>query len=171
MLSTCKWKWFGHPPSGRALRYNLLRKAKGFPLQSLMQKEAVFVPHDFNNPPIPRTARLVLLKKQHPVVLPPFFSVILFVWFLPTHTAHCFLLLSKLFSEVKAKIKELCHAKKPNKKTVTPTTTTVPLCQKKNVGSYINIMWHYVFASHCLLLSLMQASNRTGSHIIRHYVK
>jgi hypothetical protein len=37
--------FIGHSLSGRAFRYNLLRKAKGFPLQSLMQKEAVFVPH------------------------------------------------------------------------------------------------------------------------------
>ncbi|TAE82983.1 MAG: hypothetical protein EAY81_08725 [Bacteroidetes bacterium] len=32
-------------------------------------------------------------------------------------------------------------------------------------GSYLNIMLPYVFASHSLLPSLMQASNRTGCHI------
>ena len=34
----------GHSLSGRAFRYNLLRKAKGFPLQSLMQLIGVAMP-------------------------------------------------------------------------------------------------------------------------------
>jgi hypothetical protein len=31
--------------------------------------------------------------------------------------------------------KSCANSQKPNKKTVTPAATTVPLCQKKNVGS------------------------------------
>lgn len=39
--------------------------------------------------------------------------------------------------------KSCATLKKPNKKSVTPTTTTVPSCRKKNVGSLLYIMRSY----------------------------
>jgi hypothetical protein len=89
--------------SGRALRCNLFDqhtkpiKQKGFPLQSLSQKNAVFVSHGFIAPPDPphRKDGLVLCQHTRQTLqstlwyCSQFLTVIFFVAMLPKHLAHC----------------------------------------------------------------------------------
>ena len=133
-----------------------------------MQKEAVFVPHEFilSHPSTHKHGYAA--EKAASMVLPPFFSVILFVLCVPPQSSTLpFAFCVNYFFVVKSKSQRAAatHTHK-TKRHFTPTTTTVPFMPEKKCRQLNNIMWHYRFASHCLLQSLVQAPNRTGSPII-----
>ena len=92
-----------------------------------------------------------------------FLTVIFFVAILPKHLAHY---LFRLATQPKSQ----ANTQHSNKKTLHSNLhhrsayASIKNCLKLN-----NIMWHYVFATHSLFPSLMQASIRTGCHIITLY--
>ena len=115
-----------------------------------MQKEAVFVPHEFIIPPATAQERLVQCSNHtsqrialHLLCCRHFFLSYFLCGFLPPETAHCFLLLSKYFLMVKAKIKELLPPTKTKQKDGHSNHHHRSLMPEKNWRKLNNIMWHY----------------------------